>query len=108
MAIRIGGRTELIAHLGHPTGSFRGPLIYNPYFASAGLKLISPTSVQWSRKISDEPDLYTRIWTTGPATKSFGYHCPIVVGTTSGIACVCDQRPETMSSGALPSARRHR
>ena len=52
--------------------------------------LISPTSVLWSRKISDKPDLYTLIWTTGPAKSSFGYYCPIVVGKTSGISRVCD------------------
>ncbi|MDF1610323.1 shikimate dehydrogenase [Hoeflea sp. YIM 152468] len=28
----ISGTTELIAHLGVPTGSFRAPLIYNPWF----------------------------------------------------------------------------
>jgi hypothetical protein len=52
--------------------------------------LISPTSVQWSRKLSDVPDLYTLIWSTGPASKSLGYYCPIVVGKTSGIVRVCD------------------
>ncbi len=29
----ISGRTRLIAHLGVPTGSFKAPMIYNPYFA---------------------------------------------------------------------------
>ena len=52
--------------------------------------LISPTSVQWSRKVSDVPDLYTLIWSTGPAKRSFGYYCPIVVGKTSGISRICD------------------
>ncbi|MGB9055373.1 MAG: shikimate dehydrogenase, partial [Pseudolabrys sp.] len=28
----ISGRTKLIAHLGHPTESFKAPMIYNPYF----------------------------------------------------------------------------
>jgi shikimate dehydrogenase len=37
MAMQIDGRTELIAHLGYPTESFRAPLIYNPYFESAGI-----------------------------------------------------------------------
>ena len=36
----IDGGTELIAHLGHPTGSFRAPLIWNPYFASAGINAV--------------------------------------------------------------------
>ena len=37
---RIDGRTELIVHLGHPTHSFKAPLIYNPYFASAGINAV--------------------------------------------------------------------
>jgi shikimate dehydrogenase len=28
----ITGNTKLIAHLGYPTGSFKAPMIYNPYF----------------------------------------------------------------------------
>jgi shikimate dehydrogenase len=28
----ISGRTKVIAHLGYPTGSFKAPMIYNPYF----------------------------------------------------------------------------
>ena len=33
----ISGTTELIAHLGVPTGAFRAPLIYNPWFESKGI-----------------------------------------------------------------------
>lgn len=33
----ISGTTELIAHLGVPTESFRAPLIYNPWFESKGI-----------------------------------------------------------------------
>jgi shikimate dehydrogenase len=33
----IDGNTELIAHLGYPTHSFKAPLIYNPYFESIGV-----------------------------------------------------------------------
>jgi len=40
MTTLIDGRTELIAHLGYPTGSFRAPLIWNPYFASAGINAV--------------------------------------------------------------------
>ncbi|RFB79458.1 shikimate dehydrogenase family protein [Methylovirgula sp. 4M-Z18] len=28
----IDGNTSLIAHIGYPTGSFKAPMIYNPYF----------------------------------------------------------------------------
>ena len=37
---RIDGHTELIAHLGWPTHSFKAPLIYNPYFAAVGVNAL--------------------------------------------------------------------
>lgn len=37
---RISGSTEVIAHLGYPTHSFKAPLIYNPYFAHAGIDAV--------------------------------------------------------------------
>jgi len=33
----INGNTQLIAHIGFPTHTFKSPMIYNPYFASAGI-----------------------------------------------------------------------
>jgi shikimate dehydrogenase len=36
----INGHTQLIAHMGYPTHSFKSPLIYNPYFASAGINML--------------------------------------------------------------------
>ncbi len=36
MGLRIDGLTELIAHIGYPTHSFKSPLIYNPWFAHCG------------------------------------------------------------------------
>ncbi len=36
----INGDTELIAHIGYPTHSFKAPMIYNPYFAHAGVNAI--------------------------------------------------------------------
>lgn len=33
----VDGNTEVIAHLGWPTHSFKAPMIYNPYFESAGI-----------------------------------------------------------------------
>ena len=32
--------TELIAHIGWPTRTFRAPMIYNPYFQSAGIDAV--------------------------------------------------------------------
>jgi shikimate dehydrogenase len=39
-AMQIDGHTELIAHLGWPTHSFKAPMIYNPYFASIGVNAV--------------------------------------------------------------------
>ncbi|MCR5884001.1 shikimate dehydrogenase [Rhizobacter sp. J219] len=36
----IDGSTEVIAHLGFPTHAFKAPLVYNPYFASAGINAV--------------------------------------------------------------------
>ena len=36
----IQGTTELIAHIGFPTTTFKSPLIYNPYFEHAGIDAV--------------------------------------------------------------------
>lgn len=36
----INGQTEVIAHLGYPTHSFKAPMIYNPYFESVGVNAV--------------------------------------------------------------------
>ena len=36
----IDGNTEIIAHLGYPTHSFKAPMIYNPYFEQAGINAV--------------------------------------------------------------------
>ncbi|MDH4050179.1 MAG: shikimate dehydrogenase [Rubrivivax sp.] len=36
----IRGTTSLIAHLGYPTHAFKAPMIYNPYFAQAGIDAV--------------------------------------------------------------------
>lgn len=38
--LRIDGHTQVIAHLGYPTHSFKAPLIYNPYFAEAQIPAV--------------------------------------------------------------------
>ncbi|TFY97692.1 shikimate dehydrogenase family protein [Ramlibacter humi] len=38
--MHIDGLTQLIAHLGHPTHSFKAPMIYNPYFESVGVNAV--------------------------------------------------------------------
>jgi shikimate dehydrogenase len=36
----IRGTTELIAHIGYPTHSFKAPMIYNPWFEEAGVDAV--------------------------------------------------------------------
>lgn len=36
----INGNTEIIAHIGYPTFSFKAPMIYNPYFEHAGINAV--------------------------------------------------------------------
>ena len=36
----INGSTQLIAHIGFPTHAFKSPMIYKPYFASAGINAV--------------------------------------------------------------------
>ena len=36
----IHGGTRLIAHIGYPTHTFKSPMIYNPYFARAGIDAV--------------------------------------------------------------------
>ena len=36
----INGNTQLIAHIGFPTHSFKSPMIYNPYFEHAGINAV--------------------------------------------------------------------
>jgi shikimate dehydrogenase len=36
----IDGHTEIIAHIGYPTHTFKSPLIYNPYFEGAGIPAV--------------------------------------------------------------------
>lgn len=47
--MNIDGNTELIAHIGYPTHSFKSPLIYNPYFEKERINaLVVPMSCQAS------------------------------------------------------------
>jgi shikimate dehydrogenase len=38
--MHINGNTELIAHIGYPTHTFKSPMIYNPYFVQAGVNAV--------------------------------------------------------------------
>jgi shikimate dehydrogenase len=49
----INGYTELIAHIGYPTHSFKAPMIYNPWFDKAG---VNARVVPMGCKPEDYPD----------------------------------------------------
>jgi shikimate dehydrogenase len=36
----IRGSTELVAHIGYPTHTFKSPMIYNPYFEQAEIDAV--------------------------------------------------------------------
>ncbi|MFN5178704.1 shikimate dehydrogenase family protein [Limnohabitans sp.] len=36
----IDGNTEIIAHIGYPTHTFKSPMIYNPYFGESGINAV--------------------------------------------------------------------
>ncbi len=38
--MHINGHTEIIAHIGYPTHSFKSPMIYNPYFEHIGANVV--------------------------------------------------------------------
>ena len=40
MTVMINGNTEIIAHIGYPTHTFKSPMIYNPYFEEAGINAV--------------------------------------------------------------------
>ena len=56
----ISGTTELIAHIGYPTFAFKAPMIYNPYFAQAGIDAIV---VPMGCKAEDYPAFLRAVFT---------------------------------------------
>lgn len=55
----ISGKTNLIAHIGYPTETFKAPLIYNPYFEKAGIDaVVVPMGV----RAEDYPDFLKSIF----------------------------------------------
>ena len=57
--MKINGHTEIIAHIGYPTHSFKAPLIYNPYFESAGINALV---VPMGCKVDHYPDLLRSVF----------------------------------------------
>ncbi|MFT4243081.1 MAG: shikimate dehydrogenase [Acidovorax sp.] len=55
----IRGTTSLIAHIGYPTFAFKSPMIYNPYFAQAGVDAVV---VPMGCQEPDYPDLLRSVF----------------------------------------------
>ena len=55
----INGNTELIAHIGYPTHSFKSPMIYNPFFEREGINAIV---VPMGCKPEDYPDFLRSVF----------------------------------------------
>lgn len=57
--MKITGNTQLIAHLGWPTSSFKAPMIYNPWFASQGIDIkVVPMGVSAENYATLVPQLF--------------------------------------------------
>jgi len=56
----INGNTELIAHIGYPTHTFKSPSIYNPYFEQAGVNAVV---VPFGCKPEDYPAFLRSVFT---------------------------------------------
>jgi len=56
----INGHTELIAHIGYPTHTFKSPMIYNPYFEKEGINAIV---VPFGCKPDDFPGFLKSVFT---------------------------------------------
>jgi shikimate dehydrogenase len=58
----INGNTEIIAHIGYPTHTFKSPMIYNPYFQSAGINAVV---VPMGCKPENYPPFFKSVFTLG-------------------------------------------
>lgn len=56
----INGHTEIIAHIGYPTHSFKAPMIYNPYFEASGINAVV---VPMGSKPDTYPELLRSVFT---------------------------------------------
>ena len=56
----INGHTELIAHIGYPTHTFKSPMIYNPFFEKHGINAVV---VPFGCKPEDYPAFLKSVFT---------------------------------------------
>ena len=69
----IDGDTELIAHIGYPTHTFKSPMIYNPYFAHNGINaVVMPMGCQ----ASDYPTFLRAVFQLRPGEVTVAMNHP--------------------------------
>ena len=66
----IRGTTELVAHIGYPTATFKSPMIYNPYFEQAGIDaVVVPMSCEAERYPAFLKSIFTLTNTAAPSSR---------------------------------------
>src|SRR3954466_9884023 len=92
----ISGRTELIAHLGYPTQSFKAPMIYNPWFEAHGIDAaVVPLGVKAENFATLFPALFRGITTLHGALITMPHKVSVTgmvdeLTTTARIAGSCN------------------
>ena len=106
----INGHTELIAHIGYPTHTFKSPMIYNPDFEHAGIK---PDIVTMAKSIGGmgfpfaltlfKPELDK--WQPGEHNGTFRGFVPAMVAGQAGLEFMLEHHveAETRRKGMLVS-----
>lgn len=97
--MRIDGHTELIAHIGFPTHSFKAPLIYNPYFEQAGIHALV---VPMGCRADDYPAFLRAVFTLSNIRGAL-ITMPHKVAT---VGLVDEVRPAARIAGAANAVRR--
>lgn len=97
--MRIDGHTELIAHIGYPTHSFKAPLIYNPWFEHVGL---NACVVPMGCRAADYPAFLSALFTLTNLRGAL-VTMPHKVAT---VGLVDEVRPAARIAGAANAVRR--
>lgn len=97
--MHINGHTELIAHIGYPTHTFRSPMIYNPYFEQAGINAVV---VPFGCRADDFPALLKSLFSLSNIRGAL-ITMPHKVST---VALLDDVTPTVKVAGACNAVRR--
>jgi shikimate dehydrogenase len=97
--MHINGHTELIAHIGYPTHTFKSPMIYNPYFEQAGINAVV---VPFGCRADDFPALLKSLFSLSNIRGAL-ITMPHKVST---VALLDDVTPTVKVAGACNAVRR--